>query len=54
MFHLKTVKQLKGFPGPLFLLGKQRVGVAIECFESRIKLRPDQVRLVDAHLQIVR
>jgi hypothetical protein len=53
MFHLKTVKQLEGFPGPLFLLGEQRVGVAIECFQSRIKLRSDQVRLVDAHLQVV-
>lgn len=54
MFHLKTIQQLKGFPGPLFLLGKQKVGMAIECFESCINLRPDQVRLVDAHLQVVR
>jgi hypothetical protein len=54
MFNLKTIQQLKGFPSPLFLLGKQKVGMAIECFESGINLSPDQVRLVDAHFQVVR
>jgi hypothetical protein len=54
VFYLKTIQQLKGFPGPLFLLSEQKVGMTIEYFESGINLRPDQVGLVNAHLQVVR
>ena len=54
VLHLKTIEQLKGFTSPLFLLCEQNVGMAIECYQSSINLCPHQVRLVYAHLQIVR